>query len=246
MITNFKIYTEHLTFEYHKDLNPIFWKNDKFDEGIRIKLLRIARDLYEKSNLDLEIEDIILTGSMSNYNWTDFSDLDVHIIVDMSKYDGDIEVLKEAIDGILFQWKTYHHITLRGFTIELYIQDKFEEFHGGGKYSLLNDKWIKKPSYNKPQIDEKEIEVKYHKIEHEIKELERLSNSDLTTEDYERYFEMSKNLKKQIKNMRKEGLTTKQEEFSNANILFKELRNKGLIGNLFDTINRLYDKIFIQ
>jgi len=38
--------------------------------------------------LDIEgfsIEDIIITGSMDNYNYTDQSDIDLHIICDYSK-----------------------------------------------------------------------------------------------------------------------------------------------------------------
>ena len=70
---------------YKKELNPSFWTGDKFDQDIREKLLSIAQDFYKTLSLDIPIADIQLTGSLANYNWTDKSDLDVHILIDFTK-----------------------------------------------------------------------------------------------------------------------------------------------------------------
>jgi hypothetical protein len=53
---------------YKKELNPSFWKDDKFDPQIREKLLKISKDFYEALKLTAPIKDIQLTGSLANYN----------------------------------------------------------------------------------------------------------------------------------------------------------------------------------
>ena len=65
------------------DLNRDIWtKDDKLEPEIEEKLLRIARDFYDKLDLPTPILDITFTGSMANYNWTNLSDIDLHIVVD--------------------------------------------------------------------------------------------------------------------------------------------------------------------
>jgi hypothetical protein len=71
---------------------------------IRGKLLTIANDFFDSLGLDTEIEDIELTGSLVNYNYTEFSDLDVHIIIDFKDVNRDIELVKKLVDNQKFQW----------------------------------------------------------------------------------------------------------------------------------------------
>ena len=58
------------SFKVQKELNPDIWLMD--DEGykmrpeIRDSLLKIVEDYEEFVDIDLDIEDIILTGSLSN------------------------------------------------------------------------------------------------------------------------------------------------------------------------------------
>ena len=67
------------SFNIKKELNPKFWKDDKLDSRIRIKLLDIADDFIDFLGVDwVKPEDITITGSLANYNWNKkYSDIDL-------------------------------------------------------------------------------------------------------------------------------------------------------------------------
>ena len=75
------------SFIVKKELNPKFWsKNNELEPKIREKLLKIAEDFFDSLEIEgIQLEDIALTGSLSNYNWSEFSDVDLHILVDFDK-----------------------------------------------------------------------------------------------------------------------------------------------------------------
>ena len=77
---------DYESFEIKDELNSNFWKDNKLDSRIRLKLLDIADDFTDFLNVDwVKPEDITMTGSLSNYNWSeDYSDIDLHIIIDYS------------------------------------------------------------------------------------------------------------------------------------------------------------------
>ena len=51
-------------------LNPDIWTNDELNPEIRVKLIKIATDFFKDLNLpkEIQIKDIIFTGSLANYN----------------------------------------------------------------------------------------------------------------------------------------------------------------------------------
>jgi predicted nucleotidyltransferase len=101
----------------------------EFVQHIKKKLLKIGNEFYDKFgdvNGKTPIVDIQLTGSLANYNYTDFSDLDLHVLVDFSKIDAPNKILKAAVDGIRFVWNTRHDIKMRGYDVEVYLQDAKE------------------------------------------------------------------------------------------------------------------------
>ena len=63
------------SFEVRSTLNPkIFDKDQHMYEEIRRRLLMIADDFFETLSVDwVDIDDIILTGSLANFNWSKFS-----------------------------------------------------------------------------------------------------------------------------------------------------------------------------
>ena len=85
-----------ITFEYHKELNPNIWTDNKLNPEIREKLLEIAAAFVDYLDLDVDIEDITLTGSLANYNYTKYSDFDLHILTDYKQYDVDKDLLKDT------------------------------------------------------------------------------------------------------------------------------------------------------
>lgn len=230
---------------YHKKLNPKFWDtDDKLDQGIRKKLLKIARDFYDSVDLDTEIIDIYFMGSMCNYNYSKLSDLDTHIIIDYEKA-GPKDLVLKAVEGERFQWNTRHKISLRGHDVELYIQDVNEKKSHAAIYSLLNDEWVQKPKYDPPKITEDDILPKYNSYVYEITELEKILKSKTDLDEIEKYYKRSKDIKKKLSEARVMGIKS-DGEFSIENLVFKKLRNNGFVGKLINIKNKLYDKMFAQ
>ena len=232
---------------YQKELNSLFWKDNEFDPHVREKLLEIAKDFYSTFKLEVPIEDIHLTGSLANYNWTPKSDLDVHVLIDFAKINPDLTLVKKSVDGQRFVWNLRHNVVIRGHDVELYIQDINEPHIASGLFSLLNNKWIKIPKYDPPQIDEKDVEKKFEGIANDIDELQSRLNGGPNVPEIEarELYEHSETLKKKIMKMRKEGLE-ERGEFSVENLVFKKLRNEGYIQKLIDLISKSYDEIYSE
>lgn len=233
---------------YNETLNPKFWNDDNFNQRIRGKLLIIANDFFNSLELkNTEIKDIILTGSLSNYNYTKYSDLDIHIIINFKDVDNNTELVKIALDNKRIVWNIKHNITIKNHDVELYLQDISEKHNASGIFSLMNNEWLIKPKYNQPNVDEDKIDRKTKHYQEIIDKLITLSNDkEINLSDIDTYFNYAKKLKEKIHTERKEGLDTKEKEFSIENLIFKELRNSGHFGKLIDIINFLYDKQFIQ
>jgi len=83
--------------------------------ALRKKLIDITKDFLANVPIKLpKIDDIQLTGSLANYNYTPKSDLDVHILLDFNKIDEDTDLVKAALDGIRFICNTKHDIRQKG------------------------------------------------------------------------------------------------------------------------------------
>ena len=243
---------------YNDELSPIFWtkktKGDditwEFDQRVRKKLLRIADDFFEKFDEILKEKDIVdiqLTGSLANFNYTNLSDLDVHVIVNLEGIDDENpQILKSALDGIRFIWNLRHNVAIRGYDVELYIQDAKFLHTSSGLFSLMNNEWIKNPVFDPPEIDEKDVNKKFESMAYEIEQLHtRLITSPVLPHNAKELYKRSTKLKEKIMKMRKEGLS-KDGEYSIGNLTFKKLRNEGYIEKLIDVNSESYDKIYTE
>ncbi len=231
---------------YKKHLCPDLWDEDKkLKERIRNKLMRIAKDFYDDMEIEVELLDVHLTGSIANYNYNAASDIDVHLVVDYEEINSDIELVEMAVDGIRYVWNMRHNIVIHGHDVELYVQNSKGEHTSTGVYSIMFDKWIKKPVYNRPTIDQVDVDNKYEARVSDIDRFYKVSKQDLSPEEAEEYYKAARQLKKKIMKGRQEGLHI-VGEFSLENLVFKKLRKTGKFGKLIDTITRLYDKIYSQ
>jgi hypothetical protein len=197
--------------------------------------------------LDLQgvkIYDITLTGSNSNYNYNEYSDLDVHILIDFKDINDDEELVKKALDGQRFVWNLRHNVSLKGHDVEMYIQDKDEPHIASGLYSLEDDKWLTEPSYDPPSIDIRDVFKKASAIETDIGILKEKILKARGTEAKE-FHDEAKRLKQKISKMRQRGLA-REGEFSVENLAFKVLRNSEAIGDLIDLISASYDRIYTE
>lgn len=244
---------------YHDELNPKFWTLKptrgrepvwEFDQRVRRKLLRIAKDFFAKFDDILKAEniyDIQLTGSLANFNYTKFSDLDVHVLVNLEGIDDENpEILKKALDGVRFVWNLRHDISIRGYDVELYLQDREEPHTASALYSLMNDEWIKSPVFSPVKIDDKDVNKKYDGIVNDIEKLHtKLMVTSYVPSDAKKLYKRCIKVKEKIQKMRKESLE-KGGEMSVGNLVFKKLRNEGYIEKLIDMISKSYDKIYTE
>ena len=243
---------------YNDELNPKFWDKQvnkdgdvkyEFDPIVRKKLLKISDDFFSKFG-DLlggaKIEDIQLTGSLANFNYTDYSDLDVHVLINFSDVDAPKDVLKAAIDGIRFIWNLRHDVIIRGHDVELYLQDAKEPHVASGLFSLKNNEWIKKPKFDPPTVDEQDVQKKFDGIASDIDQLEsKLLLVKNMPSDAKELYKRANRVKEKLQKMRKEDLA-KNGEFSVGNLAFKKLRNEGYIEKIIDIISGAYGRIYSE
>jgi hypothetical protein len=210
----------------NKNLNPKIWNDGELDPSVVDKLKDIAVAFKEFVGVDLDIVDVTITGSNANYTWTDYSDLDLHLIVPGVPTDEQRELYsaKKAL------WAEQHDITIKGLPVECYIQGEDEEHHSTGVYSLVTSGWLVEPKKIKPSVDDRAIEAKKDAVLHDI-ELALLSKD----------LEKLRTVKDKIVKMRKAGLE-RAGEWSTENLVFKILRNLGLIDEVSNKIRELEDQ----
>ena len=232
---------------YIKDeLNSKLWSDFKLDQDVRENLLKIARDFFETLDTECEVKDIALCGSLCNYNWSEkYSDYDLHIIIDFRDIDENVELVEKFCDYAKKQWNSNHDITLKGYEVEVAIQDEkdlktaISSGRMGGVFSLMKNKWAKKPEKVEFIPDEKTLERKATVLMDTIDELEEEVDED----KYPKFKEKIDRLWKKIKKYRQSGLE-EEGEYSTGNLLFKLLRRNGYISKVMDLKKKSYDMQF--
>ena len=215
---------------FHDELNPKLFRGQNLQPNIDKQLIEIANDFLEELGIDgLKVEDITISGSNAAYSYTDHSDLDLHILVDMSKLPND-EVYRELFDAKKTIYNDNHDILLNKIPVELYIQDTNDPVTSVGEYSVLHNKWIKIPSKRRANFDQNATSAKYEK-------LDKLIKLGLKSNDLKKVLTLIKTLHR----YRQAGLD-KGGEFSPENLVYKALRTHGLITKLYDLRNKLHSK----
>lgn len=216
--------------KFHKELNPAIFDGDSMKSDVRIQLLNIAEDFVDHLGIgNLIIRDITISGSSAAYSYTQFSDIDLHILVDFNEFSDD-DVYRELFNAKKTVYNDQHEITIGGFEVELYVQDSNQPVISLGEYSVLNDKWIRLPRKRRANLDQVATKLKYEKLMN-LAEFALKSNSPAKIEG----------VLKTIKRYRQAGLD-ESGEFGPENLAFKALRNNGTIGKLYDRLNNLHSK----
>lgn len=224
-------------------LNSEIWDNhdnieeSKMNPEIRDGLLDIANEFVEFLGFDIFVQDVTMTGSLANFNWSDYSDIDLHIIYDFKESGEQEELFKDLFNLKKTVFNSQHDITVKGYEVELYVQDMNEPHMSTGVYSVLYDEWLERPEPKEVKIDKKKIEDKSQQW------MDIIDNTieDLEVSDLESSVEKLDSVKEKIKKFRTSGLE-KGGEYSYENLVFKFLRRNGYIQKLFDNKNDLIDK----
>lgn len=229
------------SFRVKDELNPKIWDDFKIDDEVRENLLKIAQDFYSSTDLEADVEDIVLTGSLANYNWSEkYSDYDLHILIDFTQVNDVVDLVKKYADSARSIWNKEHDIKIKGYEVEVYIQDVTEPHKSTGVFSLLNDKWNVKPEEFDFEPDEDMIAEKGKSVMMMVDELEEEVDED----KYDAFIEKLNKVWEKVKNYRKSGLESEGGELSMGNLVFKFLRRNGYIGKIIDLKRKSYDNQF--
>ncbi|HAI38995.1 MAG TPA: hypothetical protein DCM40_13170 [Maribacter sp.] len=219
-------------------LYPKFWQNNDLNTIVSRKLMKIADEIINSMEIEVDIDDIIITGSIASYNWHDLSDIDLHILFDFKKIDENYDLVKKMLDQSRINWNKTHNITIDGKEVELYFQDTNEEHMSKGMWSLMREKWIKEPKVEEVDIDLSTTEKKAASISNSIDHVAELFKDSKFQEAYD----YASKLKLKISRMRTTGLA-KEGIYSPENLAFKILRNANLLNKLSSLKVQSYDKI---
>jgi len=228
------------SFSIKETLNPKVWENSEDPKKammipkVRKALERIAVEFIDDLGEDVFVEDVYLMGSLANFNWSEYSDFDLHVIVNFEKYENQEDLYKELFDLKKKLFNDKHNIKIFGYDVEVYAQGVSDESHSDGVYSVMNNEWVHKPKRTSKDLDMSVLKTKIKswtdKIDDAIEDAKSEGN-----------VEVLKKLKDKLKDYRQSGLD-KDGEFSYENLVFKYLRRSGHIGKLFDEKTKIKDK----
>ena len=233
------------SFDVKDELNPTIWNNPDdptiavMKEDIRLQLIEIANKFIEFLDYDIFTQDITMTGSLSNYNWSEFSDIDLHIMYDFNERGDEKELYKDLFKLKKTLFNSTHDITVKGYEVELYVQDINEPHISTGVYSVLFNEWVIEPSKEEVNINQKIIKDKVSQWEDIIDLV--IDDVEESNDDLETSLGKIKKVKDKLKKYRGCGLE-KEGEYSYENLVFKYLRRNGYIQKLFDFQNNITDK----
>ena len=213
-------------FKLNDTLNPKLWLPDNnLKPEVYTKLLETYKEFIKFIDIPLNIVDVEIIGSNASYNYNDKSDIDLHIIVNNEINYMYNDLLQQFYNAKKNLFNETYSISIEGIPVELYIEDIMSTNATNGRYSILKQEWVMEP---------KKINYVIPDISKELEELELQCNDMLLCDNSDEVLAFINNLFM----MRKLGLS-EEGEISKGNLLFKELRNLGIIDKLKDTYYNL-------
>ena len=219
--------------QIHQQLNPDLWNGDALKSNVKDQLLLIAKDFYATLKIKEAPEDITITGSSANYNYTPTSDIDLHLLLDFTNVTCDEELTRDYLLAKKSLWNDKHDITVFGREVEVYVQDTNEPHVSTGVYSVLHDTWVEHPE----QIDARAINLDEELYKKKLVEYVDLIEHNLKKNTNHNYL---KKFRAKISQMRKDGLAA-GGQFSVENLVFKKLRSMGYLDKLAQLETDAYD-----
>ena len=214
------------SFEIHEQLNPKLFSDDKLKPEVRKRIIDIVNEFVDNLWIKIDVLDIQLLGSNASYNYTEYSDLDIHIITNFELLDASEEIVNALFNLEKSNFNKNYNISIRGIPVELYVEDVNSGAVSNGVYSVLNDEWVKfpekidnVPSYDvSNQLDRWKIRIK--------SALDKGNREDI------------KNIINSLYMIRKNSIQI-DGEYGKGNYLFKEIRNLGLLDKLKDELKKI-------
>ena len=208
--------------EKHDELNPDLWENDELKSEVKDKLLEIVNKFKEnlsEDNIELDVKDIVIIGSNANYNYTEQSDIDLHIVADTSVYEDQKELAVKLYDAYKRLFNNKYDPTIYGHEVEIYVEPDNIRANSNGMYSL-NTGWLKFPENTAiPELDEAELQSLVSDYEEKIQNADSIDEIDNVIND--------------LYILRQQSILS-DGEYGIGNQCFKEIRNLGLLKELKD------------
>jgi len=226
------------SFEKNPTLEPHFWQDNKLNPKIASRLKRIAQDFADGLDVPTEMIDLRFTGSLANYNWSRYSDVDLHLVVDFSKIDTDVEIVKAFFDAARMRWNELHNIIVYGYEVEVYVENVGDVHKSSGIYSIMKDEWVIEPDPTDVHFDFAIARSKSDDVMTQINMIEKFAKKKPRSA-----LAAVERLKLKIRSMRRAGLQSAEQEFSAENIAFKILRREDALQKLNDLKYDAYDDI---
>tara|TARA_R110002020_G_scaffold256852_1_gene470524 strand:- start:4782 stop:5705 length:924 start_codon:yes stop_codon:yes gene_type:complete len=230
---------EEESFEKQSELESRFWRDGVLDPKIAKRLEKIARDFIEGLDVAVTVEDLRFTGSLANYNWSKYSDIDLHLVVDFAEIDEDTQLVKSFFDAARMRWNDLHDIKIYGYEVEIYVENLDESHQSSGLYSIMNSAWLSEPDPEEVDIDFATARKKSDDITTQVGLIQHIINNGKSAAA----LKSIERLKEKIRRMRKTGLQSPAKEFSPENIAFKILRRDDTLQKLNDLKYDAYDEM---
>jgi hypothetical protein len=142
---NMKEYIEESILDPIKsELSPDLWKGEKLKPSARSIIVK-RLETWLKTKTSKPIQRLLLLGSITGYQYTNSSDIDVNFVVNISD-ERLIEIAKEM--SVELNGK---NLSGTEHPVNYYISNEFKkEWKGKSLYDIYKDKWIQKPTTDGP------------------------------------------------------------------------------------------------
>ena len=212
---------------FQKFLNNKIWNKMEMKPEVKAKLKEIAKAFIEFLDIPREaVRDIVVTGSMASYNYSEHSDIDLHVVIDPEKVHKDCPIVGEYLLSKKSEFNQKHDIYIYGIPVEVYTEVVGQGTVHNGLYSL-NTGWIDEPKKIVGVKNDAAVKAKYEEYAEAAKQIKDGDLAELLLD--------------KIKRMRKAGLA-EGGEFSVENLVFKKLRDNGIIERLMKVKKEGIDK----
>ena len=208
--------------EVHETLNPkLFDKDNYLQKDVKDALMNIITkfiDELKENEIPIRVLDAFIVGSNASFNYTESSDLDVHIIANFDEASCDTKTLNILYNFFKSYFNDKYDITIHDIPVELYIEDQDSGAISNGIYSLNDNDWVKFPEKVEiPEIDYSDDYTYY----------EKKFDRCMTEENPE----MAANLIDELYLLRKKSIAG-EGEYGKGNLVFKDFRNEGKLDQL--------------
>lgn len=202
----------------------------------------IIKDLKEEHNFNFEYIAYILSGSLTGPNYDRNSDFDLHFLIDFNDYSDNQKSLVKDYFMLYKEIFNRNEFELLGYKIEIYFQDIIEPHTSPGIYDIEKDIWLKEPDCVNIHLKPEQIEA-VSKFSKEINAFVEIFNNR-EYNNLDSFLNELKDYTKSLKEYRMKGQASKLGQYSDQNIVFKQLRRSGDLEKLSNLKKQVKQKLY--